>query len=101
MYGGTTCRQLSKRLPYNNAIFAAEAMAITLALDYPVQHNVVGYYDPMFCLQAIEGDDNENTHLCHITNLLWVLDDKGMCVWFCWVPSHSGIEGYDIMDHNG
>ena len=29
--GETTCRQLSKRLPDNSAIFAAEATAITLA----------------------------------------------------------------------
>ena len=44
--GETTCRQLSKRLPNNSTIFAAEATAITLALDYyqymdPVQHDVV------------------------------------------------------------
>ena len=32
--GETTCRQLSKRLPYNSTIFAADATAITLALDY-------------------------------------------------------------------
>ena len=30
--GETTCRQLSKRLPNNSTIFAAEATAITLAL---------------------------------------------------------------------
>ena len=32
--GETTCRQLSKRLPNNSTIFAAEATAITLALNY-------------------------------------------------------------------
>ena len=32
--GETTCHQLSKRLPNNSNIFAAEATAITLALDY-------------------------------------------------------------------
>ena len=32
--GETTCRQLSKRLPDNSIIFAAEATAITLALNY-------------------------------------------------------------------
>ena len=46
--GETTCRQLSKRLPDNSTIFAAEATAITMALDYyrhmdPVQHDVVFY----------------------------------------------------------
>ena len=32
--GEMTCCQLSKRLPDNSTIFAAEATAITLALDY-------------------------------------------------------------------
>ena len=30
----TTCRQLSKRLPNNSTIFAAEGTAISLALNY-------------------------------------------------------------------
>ena len=46
--GETTCHQLSKRLADNSTIFAAEATAITLALDYyrhmdPVNHDVVFY----------------------------------------------------------
>ena len=52
--GETTCRQLSKRLPDNSTAFAAEATAITLALDYyrhmdPVKHDVVFYSDSMSC----------------------------------------------------
>ena len=44
--GETTCHQLSKRLPDNSTIFAAEATAISLALNYyqhmgPVHHDVV------------------------------------------------------------
>ena len=59
--GETTCRQLSKRLPDNSGIFAAEATAISLALNYyqhmgPVHHDVVVYSDSMSCLQAIEGE---------------------------------------------
>ena len=76
--GETTCHQLSKRLPNNSTIFAAEASAITLALDYyrymdPVKHDVVVYSDSMSCLQAIEGEDTENPLICHIMNLLWAL----------------------------
>ena len=59
----TTCRQLSKRLPNNSTIYAAEATAIILALDYyryrymnPVHHDVVVYSDAMSCLQAIESE---------------------------------------------
>ena len=56
--GETTCRQLSNRLPDNSTIFAAEATAISLALNYyqhmgPVHHDVVVYSDSMSCLQAI------------------------------------------------
>ena len=50
--GETTCRQLSKRLPNNSTILAAEAKAITLAMNHyrhmdPVQHDVVIYSDSM------------------------------------------------------
>ena len=101
--GETTCRQLSKRLPNNSTIFAVEATAITLALNYyrymdPVKHDVVVYSDSMSCLQAIEGEDTENSLICHIMNLLWALSDKGTRVRFCWVPSHCGIEGNEIVD---
>ena len=101
--GETTCRQLSKRLPNNSTIFAAEATAITLALNYyrhmdPVQHDVVIYSDSMSCLQAIEGEDTNSPLICQIMNLLWALSDKGTCVRFCWVPSHCGIEGNEIVD---
>ena len=101
--GETTCRQLSKRLRNKGIIFAAEATAITLALNYyrhmdPVQHDVVIYSDSMSCLQVIEGEDTNNPLICQIMNLLWALSDKGTCVRFCWVPSHCGIEENEIVD---
>ena len=60
--GETTCCQLSKRLPDISTIFAAEATAISLALNYyqhmdPVHYDVIVYSDSMSCLQAIEGED--------------------------------------------
>ena len=72
--GETTCHQQSKRLPDNSSIFAAEATAISLTLNYyrhmvPVHHDVVVYSDSMSCLQAIEGEDTENPFICHIMNL--------------------------------
>ena len=80
--GETTCRHLTKILPDNSTIFAAEATAITLALNNyqhmgPVHHDVIVYSDSMSCLQAIEGEDTENPFICHIMNLLWLLNDKG------------------------
>ena len=101
--GETTCLQLSKRLPDNSTIFAAEAIAITLALNYyqhmgTVHHDVVVYSDSVSCLQAIEDEDTENHLICHIMNLFWFLSDRGTCVRFCWIPSHCGIEGNEGVD---
>ena len=52
----------------------------------------------MSCLQAIEGEDTEKLLIDNIMNLLWALSDKGTRVRFCWVPSHCGIEGNEIVD---
>ena len=87
----------------NSTIFATEATAITLALDYywhmdPVHHDIVVYTDSVSCLQAIEGEDSENPLICHILNLLWLLSDKGTHVRFCWIPSNCGIEGNKRVD---
>ena len=73
--GETTCRQLSKSLPNNSTISAAEATATILALNYyrhmdPIQHDVVIYSDSMSCLQAIECEDTDNPLICQIMNLL-------------------------------
>ena len=101
--GETPCRQLSKRLPDNSTIFAAEATATSLAWNYyqhmgPVHHDVVVYSDSMSCFQAIEGEDTGNPFICHIMNLLWSLSDKATRVRFCWVPSHCGIDGIERVD---
>ena len=96
--GETTCHELQKSLPDISTIFAAEATAIGLALNYywymgPVHHNVVFYSDSMSCLQAIEGEDAENPFNRHIMDLLWLLNDKGTHVRFYWIPSYCGISG--------
>ena len=101
--GETTCRKLSKNLPDNSIIFAAEATAISLALNYyqhigPVHHGVVVYSDSMSCLQAIEGEDTENLFICHITSLLRLLSDKGKHVRFCLIQSQCDIEGNERVD---
>ena len=103
--GETTCRHLSKRLSDNSTIFAAVTTAITLALDYyrhmdAVRHDVVVCSDSVSCLQAIEGEDTENSFIFHIMNVLWLLSDKGKGthVRFCWIPSHCGIEGNERVD---
>ena len=80
-------------LPINPNIYADQWEPMD-----PAQHDVVIYSDSMSCLQAIEGEDTNNPLICQIMNLLWALRDKGTCVRFCWVPSHCGIEGNEIVD---
>ena len=93
--GKTTCRYLSKGLPNNSTIVATEATAITPALDYYRyidlgQHDVVDYYHSMSCLQAIEGEDTENSHMPY--------HEPPLGTELCWVPSHCSIEGNEIVD---
>ena len=97
-------RQSATNCPKDNStIFAAEATAISLALNYyqhmgPVHHDIVIYFDSMSCLQAIKGEDTMNPFICYIMNLLLLLNDKGTRVRFCWIPSHCGIEGNERVD---
>ena len=100
--GETICHQLSKRLPDNSTIFAAEATAITLALDYyrhmdPVQHDVVFYSDSMSCRRL-----RVKTWKTLSFVISWTFSghwhNKSTCVRFCWVPSHCGIEGNELVD---
>ena len=64
----------------------------------PVHRNVIVYSDSMSCLQAIEGEDTENPFICHIMNLLWLLNVKGTHIHFCWIPSRCGIDGNERVD---
>ena len=101
--GETTWRQLSKRLPDYSTIFAAEATAIKLALNYyqhmgPVHHDVVLYSDSMSYLQAIETEDTENPLIGLIMDLPSLLSDRSTRVRFCWIPSHCGIGGNERVD---
>ena len=100
--GEINCRHLTKRLPHNSTIFAAEATAITLELNYyqhmgPVHHDIIVYSGSMFCLQAIEGEDTENPLICHIMNFLRLLNDKDTHIRLYWI-SHCGIDGNEGVD---
>ena len=99
--GETTCHQLSKRLPDNSTIFAAEATAISLALNYyqhmgPVHHDVV--VDSMSFCRQLRVKIPRTLFICLVINLLWSLNDKGKRVRFCWVPSHCGNDRNERVD---
>ena len=84
--GETNCRQLSKRQPDNNTIFAAEATAITLALNYnwhmgPVHHDVVVYSESISCLpyHASALVIEWHGHVCS-----FLMDNKPLWHWGKW-----------------
>ena len=56
---------------------------------------MIVYSDSMSCLQAIEGEDTGKHFICHI---IWLLNDKGTHIRFCWIPSHCGIDGNERVD---
>ena len=67
----------------DSTIIAAEAIAVSFALYYyrymgPDHHSAVFYRDTMPLVQAIRSEDAENPFICHIMNLLWLLNDKGI-----------------------
>ena len=87
----TICRHLSKRLPDNSTIFAAEAnmtiikhwritkCLIVVWFVYTFHHDVVVCSDTLPCLQTIAGEGTENPFICNIVIRLWLMSDKGTC----------------------
>ena len=61
---------------------------------------IVAVYDKLsikLYIPSITSAALQPSHL-RIMNLLWALSDKGTHVRFCWMPSHCGIEGNEIVD---
>ena len=85
--GETTCRQVSKRLPDNSTIFAAEATAIRLALNYyqhmdPVHHDVIVYSDSMSCLWSNWGWGHREPFYLPYHEPALVIEWQGHTCWF-------------------
>ena len=92
------------RRPVVSTVGAAEATAITLALELLYTH---GSCKARCCilirLDVLLAADwgpryGKNPLICHIMKLLRALSDKGTCVHICWVRSRCGIKGNEIMD---
>lgn len=101
--GEIITRTRSKRLHDNSTVFSAEATAIMLALEYyatqpALNHDVIIYSDSMSCLQDIESEESNHPLTCRLVDLLHRVYDRGTFVRFCWIPSHCGIEGNELVD---
>ena len=88
------------RLPEKASIFTAEVKAIDLALSYISQHkhnDFIIFSDSLSVLIAIK---NHNTDNVLVQNLLLRLHEilRAKTVKLCWIPSHVGIKGNEIVD---
>ncbi|XP_055926878.1 uncharacterized protein LOC129958418 [Argiope bruennichi] len=93
---------LSHRLHNCCSVYTAELMAIFCALQKisaATQHNIIIYSDSMSALKALSNYHNRmNPIAIRILFMLRVLEQAGLSILFCWVPSHVGILGNEKAD---
>ena len=89
------------RLPDGSSIFTAEAKAVVRSLTYVRFSRLkkfIIYSDSLSLLESIQTLDSKNPLVCLIYKLLNIIDSLGKEVVFCWVPSHCGILGNELVD---
>lgn len=98
----TECCTKTHRLPNFVSVFTAELYAIFITLSYILDHRIkcaVIYSDSMSSLQAICSLGKPTNHL--VSRARYLVNKaagKGLCLNFCWVPSHVGITGNEQAD---
>ena len=95
---------IKKHLPSYTSIFNAELFAIFKALEYIFNYSSVGeqyviYTDSQSVLAAIKHMMPSNNLVQEVQEWLVLLHSRRrICVSFCWVPGHVGIEGNERAD---
>ena len=98
------------RIKNNSSVFTAEVEAIRAALEY-IQNSekdkFVIFSDSKSVLESIQSQESKNTLVCHMLQSIYMIMQqqviKNGCkvnklVEFCWIPSHVGINGNEIVD---
>ena len=99
---GIVCRNtvLSYHLPSFVSVFAAEFLAIELALklisSYSHKHFII-YADSRSVLEALQSNSCSPSFIS-VIQLYNELCNKGFHILFCWVPAHVGIKGNETAD---
>jgi ribonuclease HI len=94
-------RTVTLRLPSAASVFTAESYAICLALqiiETSDKRRFIIFSDSLSCLQAILHRKWQQPLIAKILDKLYLLEFLGKTVKFCWVPSHIGILGNEVVD---
>lgn len=97
---GSIPQKIGRRLEHMASVFTAEIVAIKCALvmmlPYQNKHTVI-YSDSKSCLEAIQGNSRRGL-VVEIRELLQDLLARNIRVTLCWIPSHVGIVGNELVD---
>ena len=88
-------------LPKYASIFTAELFGILCALKEIVKMkevNFVIFSDSRSVLQVLESFNLLNPLVLDILEWLFLIEQRGQTVSFCWVPAHVGVQGNELAD---
>ena len=89
-------------LPNYASIFTAELFGILCALKEIVkmkEANFVIFSDSRSVLQVLESFNPLNPLVLDILEWLFLIEQRGQTVSFCWVPAHVGVQGNELADN--
>ena len=83
-----------QRIPDDSSIFTAEAKAIDLALDFigtcDAYNKFIIFYDSLSVLKAMDQTSSKNPQIQKLLAYEKIV--------LCWIPSHIGIQGNEMVD---
>ena len=91
-----------QRIPDDSSIFTAEAKAVDLPLDfintYDANNKFIIFSDSLSLLKAMNHTDSKNPQIQKLLEKCpELLTNKEIVL--CWIPSHIGIQGNEMVDH--
>ena len=89
-----------QRIPDDSSIFTAEAKAVDLALDFirtcDINNKFIIFSDSLSVLKAMNHISSKNLQIQKLLEKCHKLLAK---IILCWIPSHIGILGIEMVDH--
>jgi ribonuclease HI len=102
VFPGHTDQSASFRLPNHTSIFTAEGFALLFALgrveDILPHECFTIFSDSLSCILALQNHQYDNIYIRRAADKLDRLTDEGISVTICWIPSHVGIPGNELVD---
>jgi kelch-like protein 2/3 len=83
------------------SIFSAEILAIFKALEELMNYdkgNFIIYTDSLSVLQSLLSHHHNHPLISKVFTVLENLTHLGFSIKFCWIPSHVGIQGNELVD---